>query len=102
MKLIQREIFEVIPGKRREAAELLTRLTALEMSVGAPPAKHMRSISSPYERMNTLIFELEWDSFAVMESVVEKMYMNPEVQAMMKQWEPLVASHKIEFYRQLP
>ena len=102
MKIIQREIFRVVPGKRTEALELLKKLTTLEMNLGAPPAKHLRSISGTHERMNTLIFELEWDSFALMESVVEGMYMNPEVQAMLKKWEPLVASHEIEFYVRVP
>ena len=97
MKVLQRSIMKVIPGKMAEAMKLDKKHSAVAMRLGAPPMKKYRCFSGD-DFMHTLIVEAEWDSLAAMEAVQEKLAADPEIQAFMAKWETVLESLKLEFY----
>ena len=54
------------------------------------------------EYMHTIVFEVEWDSFATMAAFFEKIMADPDVQALMPQWDALLESHEVELYVPVP
>ena len=101
MKVIQRVIIKVVPGKMTEALELDKKHTAVAMRLGVPPMKKYRCLSGRNDVMHTLIVETEWDSLAAMEAVEEKLSADPEIQAFMVKWETVLESQEIELYTPL-
>jgi hypothetical protein len=102
MKIMVREIMKVLPGKMAEAMELEKKHMAIATRYGAPPERGYRCISGGGDFFHTVIGESEWDSIAAMEAFQEKMFADPEVQALMAKWETILTSHEIEFYMPLP
>lgn len=99
MKIMQRAILKIVPGKSAEAIELLKKEEEFRNKVGAKPWKAYRCIAGrDAEDMNTFYFDTEWDSMAEFEQFVEKFISMPEMKALTKKWEPIVASHQMEFY----
>jgi len=102
MKVIQRGIMKVLPGKMAEAMELMKKHNALATRLGCPPMRSYRCISGGGEFFHTIIGEAEWDSFATMEAFFDKMMVDPEMQALMAKWETILESHELEFYMPMP
>lgn len=103
MKVIQRGIMKIVPGKMAEAMELNKKHFAIVSRLGMPLTA-MRSYR-PFiggEYMHTLIFEVEWDSFAAMEAFFEKMLADPEMQALMPKWDAVLESHVVELNTPMP
>lgn len=97
MKVIQRGIMKVVPGKMTEAMELYQKHTAIVSRLGAPTAG-MRSYRPLIggEFFHTLIAETEWDSLAALEAFFENMMADPEMQAIMAKWDAVLESHEIQ------
>jgi len=103
MKVKQRGIMRIVPGKMAEAMELNEKYMALVSRLGMPLAA-MRMYRPFFggEYMHTLVFEVEWDSLAVMAAFFEKVTADPEIQALMPKWDALLDSHVVELYVPMP
>ena len=99
MKVMQRGIMKIVPGKMAEAMALNEKYMAI-ISRHGMPTTGMRMYRPFFggEYMHTIIFEVEWDSFTTMATFFEKMMTDPEIQAMMPKWDELSASHEVELY----
>lgn len=99
MKIMQRAILKVVPGKSREAIELLKKEEAFRERVGVKPWRMYRCFAGrDGEDMNTFYLDTDWDSLADFEDFFKKFISEPEMQALTAKWEPIVASHEMEFY----
>jgi len=102
MRVVQRGIMKVVPGKMAEAMELMGRHNAAAVHLGSPPMRQYRCISGGGEFFHTIIGEADWDSFAALETFFDKMMADPEMQELMARWEGVLESHEIEFYTPVP
>ena len=104
MKVMQRGIMKILPGKMAEAMELNKKHMAISSRYGMP-ATGMR-MYRPWvgggDAMHTVIFEVEWDSLADMAAFFEKVMADPEMQALMPKWEALLENHQVEIYMPMP
>jgi len=99
MKIMQRAILKIVPGKSGEALELLKKEEAFAKRVGAKPSRMYRCIAGrDGEDMNTFYFDTDWDSLADFEEFLQKFISEPEMKALTAKWEPIVTSHEMEFY----
>jgi len=100
MKVMQRGIMEVAPGKTAEAMALTEKLMALSSRYGmtTTKARMYRPFTGGGDVMHTVIFEIEWDSLTEMAAFFEKMMADPEYQAQMAQWDVLLENHQVELY----
>ena len=100
MKVMQRGLMRVRPGKMGEAMQLLNKHMALIARLGwadAPMRRYMPFLGGG-DSLHTMIFEVEWDSMAEMATFFEKAMADPEMQALMPQWEAVEESHEVELY----
>ena len=107
MKVMQRGIMKVLPGKMTEAMELLEKyLAVVSRLVGVPREKLPMKTYRPYlgggDSLHTIIFEVEWDSLGEMAAFFEKAMADPEIQAFMPKWEVVEESHEVEVYMLMP
>jgi hypothetical protein len=103
MKVMQRGVMKMVPGKMAEAMELNEKYMAIVTRLGMPVTGMRRY--RPFvggEYMHTLVFEVEWDSLATMAAFFEKVTADPEVQALMPKWDAVLESHVVEFYVPMP
>jgi len=100
MKVIMRTTVKVVPGKMAEYVEVEQKSKAMASRYGMPPWRRYSCLSG--DSMHTIVYDMEWDSLAAMEAFHEKMFADPEVQALMAKWETILTSHEIEFYMPLP
>ncbi len=99
MKVMQRGIMKVLPGKMAEAMELNKKHMAISSRYGMPTtAARMYRPWFGGEYMHTVVFEVEWDSLTEMAAFFEKVMADPEMQALMPKWNELLASHEVELY----
>ena len=98
MKVVQRGVMKVIPGKMAEAMELNGKHMAAAHRLGCPPMRSYRCLSGRGEFFHTIIGEAEWDSLAAMEAFFDKMMADAEMRELMAKWEGVLESHEIEFY----
>ena len=101
MKVIQRGIMKVVPGKMAEAIELWEKHMAITTRLGCPPMRSYRPLIGG-EFFHTLIGEAEWDSMAALEAFLDKMMADPEMQALMAKWDAVLESHVIELNTPMP
>ncbi len=102
MKIMERRIINVGPGKWAEIQEMEKKWDALENRIGGfSPKRRLRPIAGS-EGLNTFVWEREWESFAVCEAAYEKEMGDPEVQALTKETESLYESSRGELYVLLP
>ncbi len=103
MKVIQRGIMKIVPGKMAEAMELNEKYfaTLRRLGVSFTTIRGYRPFLGS-EYMHTLIFEVEWDSMATMEAFFDKVMADPEVQALMPKWDEVEDSHVVELYTPMP
>jgi hypothetical protein len=104
MKVIQRSVVKVVPGKMVEYMELEKERMPIATRLGMPPQRVYRLVSGEGDFFHTLIYELEWDSLAALEAYVEKMFTNPdpEIQALMAKYDALMENHTNEVYMPMP
>jgi len=107
MKVMQRGIMKILPGKMTEAMELLEEYMAIvSRLMGMPreklPMKTYRPFIGGGDSLHTIIFEVEWDSFGEMAAFFEKAMADPEIQASMPKWEVVEESHEVELYMSMP
>jgi len=100
MKVMQRGIMKVAPGKMAEAMALTEKLMALSSRYGMSTtgARMYRPFTGGGDAMHTVVMEIEWDSLTEMAAFFEKMMADPEYQAMMPQWDILLDTHQVELY----
>ena len=82
MKIMMRTPIKIVPGKMAEYMELEKERLIMAKRFGYPPEKRYMMISGPGDRVHTIVYELEWDSLAAIETFYEKMLSDPESQAM--------------------
>ncbi|MBN2187653.1 MAG: hypothetical protein JW732_09455 [Dehalococcoidia bacterium] len=107
MKVMQRGIMKILPGKMAEAMKLLEEYMAIvSRLLGMPrerlPMKTYRPFLGGGDTLHTIVFEVEWDSFGEMAAFFEKAMADPEIQASMAKWEAVEESHEVELYMSMP
>jgi hypothetical protein len=107
MKVMQRGIMKILPGKTVEAMELLEKYMAVvSRLVGVPreklPMKTYRPFLGGGDSLHTIVFQVEWDSFGEMAAFFEKAMADPEIQAFMPKWEVVEQSHEVEVFMSMP
>ena len=103
MKLIERDVWTIIPGKMAEALELEKKELAVLNRLGRNiRVKHYRPLTGGSDRMHTIVAESELGSFAsiasFLASVGENIGANPEMQAIQAKWEEISESQVLELY----
>ena len=100
MKVMQRGIMTVAPGKMAEAMALTEKLMALSSRYGMSTtgARMYRPFTGGGDAMHTVVMEIEWDSLTEMAAFFEKMMADLEYQAQMAQWDVLLDTHEVELY----
>jgi hypothetical protein len=100
MKVMQRGIMNVAPGKMAEAMALTEKLMALSSRYGMSTtgARMYRPFTGGGDAMHTVVMEIEWDSLTEMAAFFEKTMADPEYQAQMPQWDVLLENHQVELY----
>jgi len=107
MKVVQRGIMNVLPGKMAEAMELLEKHMAIvSRLVGIPreklPMRTYRPFLGGGDSLHTIIFEVEWDSLATMVAFFEKVMVDPDMRALTPKWEAVEESHEVEVLMLMP
>ena len=104
MKVMQRGIMKIMPGKTAEAMELNEKYMAIVTRLVGVPFTMRRY--TPFlgggDSLHTIVFEVEWNSFGEMSAFFEKAMADPEVQAFMPKWEAVEQSHEVEVLTLLP
>jgi hypothetical protein len=100
MKVMQRGIMKIAPGKTAEAMALTEKLMALSSRYGMSTAgaRTYRPFTGGGDAMHTVVMEIEWDSLTEMAAFFEKVMADPEYQAQMPQWDVLLENHQVELY----
>ena len=93
---------KIVPGKMAEYMELEKERIVMAKRLGYPPQKRYMMISGPGDRVHTIVYELEWDSLAAIETFFGKMLSDPETQAMQSKYDGLIESHGLELYTPMP
>jgi len=83
-----------------EYMEVEKKSEAISTRAGMPPWRRYRCLSG--DSMHTIVYEMEYDSLAAMEAFLEKVFADPEWQAMFAKSEGVVESHVNEFYMPMP
>jgi hypothetical protein len=102
MKVLQREIQQIYPGKWEELEEIDARFNAVESRLGFPGNKKRYRCYFGAHDASTIIVEYEWDSLAAMEAAYEKAMEDPEWQALAAEVESIVKSNQMELYAPMP
>ena len=102
MRVMQRGISIILPGKMAEAMELSKQLVAILDRVGFPPFKIYQPYAGGADVMHTLVFEGEWDSFTTLGTLGDKVLIDPELQALAPKLAAVRESHRVEFYTLVP
>ena len=100
MKVIMRSTIKVAPGKMAEYMEVDKKGEAIAIRAGGSPWKRYGCISG--DSAHTLVYETEFDSLASMEAFMEKIFANPERQALMAKSDACIVSHENELLMPMP
>ena len=99
MRLIERDIFRILPGKMAEAEELEKKELAVLKRLGVDiPVKHYIPFTGAIDSMRTIVAESELGSFASIASFGEKIGADPEMQEVQAKWEEISESQVLELY----
>ena len=99
MKLIERDVWKILPGKMAEALELEKKELAVLNRLGVDiPVKHYRPMTGTLDQKHTIVAESELGSFASIAALGEKIGADPEMQAVQAKWEEISESHVLELY----
>ena len=100
--ILMREIQKIRPGKWEEVEEVEKEWQALEKRAGCPGGKkRYRGITAPHD-MDTLVVEVEWESFAAYEAANARVAAEPGFADLVERTDPLIESMRFEFYNVLP
>jgi ABC-type glycerol-3-phosphate transport system substrate-binding protein len=88
------------PGKWKEAGELMKTFKEAAEKQGFPPIRIYGFISGG-DVVQTLNFVTDWDSLGAMETVMDKMFSDPEMREMMEKWAGVVESHEVTILKEL-
>ena len=99
MRLIERDVWKIRPGRLAEAQELEKReVAALKRSGRNIPVKHYSPLTGGSERMHTIVAESDLGSFASLASFGEKIGADPEMEEIRAKWEEISESQVLELY----
>ncbi len=99
MKIIERDVWTIIPGKLAEALELEKKELAVLNRLGRNiRVKHYRPMTGTLDQKHTIVAESELGSFASIAALGEKIGADPEMQAVQAKWEEISESHVLELY----
>ncbi len=99
MKVMARDIFKILPGKRAEALELDKKERAVFNRLGLNlVVTHYRPFARQGDSMHTLVYHIEFDSLAAMESTMEKAGADPEMREVWAKWAEITESRLLELY----
>ena len=104
MKVMVRAIMKFIPGKMAEGMKLLNESIAMANKKYGP-IPNMKKYTPWFgggNAINTVITEMEWESFTQMAEFFEKSYADPEMMGTMSKWEVILESEKEELYMVMP
>jgi hypothetical protein len=100
--ILMREIQKICPGKWEELEGIEKEWQALEKGAGYPEGKRRyKGLSAPHD-LDTLVVEVEWESFTVYEEVCAKVAQQPGFAELVARTDPLIESMSFEFYTVLP
>ncbi len=97
MRILERLIQQVVPGKWEALDALDMKYDAVEKKLGFPAKRRYRSIAAG-GNTDTLVIEREWESMAVMEAAWEKSMTSPELQQLMVEGVDIISSNTWELY----
>jgi hypothetical protein len=97
MKVMERHVCEVFPGKWAELLKIEKKFDAVESKYGFPPKKSYQCLSGRYP-LDTFVIEREWESMAAMETGFEKAMADPAWQALGVEMNSCLANTVIELY----
>ena len=100
MKIMERHIGKVRPGKWAELEQIEQRYDAIEKPWGFPPKRRYRALYGSYSR-EFYITEREWDGLAAMEAAVGRGIATPEWLAIGQDLNSVLDSLQIEIYQVL-
>lgn len=99
--ILERHVQEIFPAKWLELESLDKKYDAVENRQGFPTKKRYRCYFGGHT-ITTIIVEREWDSLAAMESAYEKLFADPEYQALEFESDLIIKSVQIEIYAPMP
>ena len=88
------------PGKWQEAGQLMKTFKQVADKCGFPPFRIYGYISGG-DAVQTLNIVSDWDSLAKMETLMDKMFADPEMMQMMEKWAGVVESHEVSILKEL-
>jgi len=97
-----RDITKVLPGKMAEYMQLQETYIAIATRHGMPSMRRYRCFSGGGDTLHTIIAEIEVDSLAALEAILEKMFADPEMPALQAKLEAILQGHEVEFYVPIP
>ena len=100
MKIMERHIGKVRPGKWAELEQIEKQYDAIERPWGFPLKRRYRALYGSYSR-DAHITEREWDGMAVMEAALERAVARSEWLALGQDLNSVLESLQIEVYQML-
>lgn len=100
MKVIWRTTVKIVPGKMAEYMEIDKRSEAISDRAGGPPWRRYGYLSG--DSMHTIVYEMELDSLTAMEALLERLFADPERQALMAKSDACIVSHENELLTPMP
>jgi len=97
-----RDITKVLPGKMAEYMQLQETYIAIGTRHGMPPMRRYRCMSGGGDTLHTIIAEIEVDSLAALEAILEKIFADPEMPALQAKLEAILESYEFEVYMPMP
>ena len=101
MICVERQIQHVRPDKWADLEALDKKFDAVESRYGFPAKKRYQAIFGGHT-YGTLIIERQWPSMAAMEAVYDKVFADPEWQALNAEGNGVIESMQVELYSPLP
>ena len=99
MKVMQRGIMKILPGKMTEAMELNKKHMEISRRYGfSTTMRTYRPFVGGGDAMHTVVFEVEWDSLEELAAFFTKVMADPEMLAIMPKWEAILENHEVEIY----
>ena len=92
MKVMLRTTVKIVPGKMAEYMEIEAKSQAMESRCGMPPRRSYSPLTG--DSMHKIIYYMEFDSLAALETSFEKMLADPERQEIMAKYEGTIVSHE--------
>jgi hypothetical protein len=100
MKVVFRSTIKVVPGKIAEYMEVEGKSKAISNRLGMPPWKRYGCLSG--DAIHTIVYDMEFDSLAALEASFDKLFKDPERQALMAKSDACIVSHENEFLMPMP